>query len=83
MAWQFDSPESGDGMIEAFRRGDSSEDDKQLKLRGLEPTANYTITNVIAGKSWNAKGRELLDAGLHINIAEKPGVCLIAYRRAR
>ena len=81
MAWQFDRPEQGEGMIEAFRRNDSADESRRFKLHGLDPKSEYTFTDVTADKSWKAKGAELMDAGLLITIPEKPGVALIVYRR--
>jgi len=83
VAWQFDRPEQGEGMIEAFRRNDSADESRLFKLRGLEPKSDYTVTDVTADRSWKAKGSELLDAGLLISIPEKPGVALIAYSKAK
>ena len=82
MAWQFDRPEAGEGMIEAFRRNDSPDESRLLKLRGLDPKSDYTVTDVTTDKSWKAKGTELLDAGLVITIPENPGVSLIVYKKA-
>ena len=81
MAWQFDRPEQGEGMIEAFRRNDSADGSRLFKLHGLDPKSEYTITDVTGDKSWKATGSELMDTGLLITISEKPGVALIAYRR--
>src|SRR5271156_5811435 len=39
IAWQFDRPETGEGMIQAFRRGNSNQDTQRLRLRGLDPAA--------------------------------------------
>ena len=38
-AWQFNRPEQGDGMVQAFRRPQSGESAKDLRLRGLDPLA--------------------------------------------
>jgi len=32
MAWQFDRPEAGEGMVQVFRRADSPFDSAHLKL---------------------------------------------------
>ena len=46
IAWQFDRPEAGEGVVQAFRHADSSYESARLRLRGLEPNAQYTITNM-------------------------------------
>ena len=44
--WQFDRPDLGEGMVQMFRRQDSADESKHVKLRGLEPDAVYTLTNL-------------------------------------
>ncbi len=83
IAWQFDRPEAGEGVVQAFRRGGSADERMQLKLRGLDTASNYRITDVIADKSWTAKGSDLLGAGLVTTIVDKPGVSLIAYKEQK
>ena len=45
MAWQFDCPERGEGVVQAFRHAKSAEESLWAKLQGLEPNAVYTLTN--------------------------------------
>jgi len=42
MAWQFDVPEKGEGMIQAFRRSECIYEVARFRLRGLDPAARYT-----------------------------------------
>ena len=57
MAWQFDRPEKGDGMVQAFRRGDSIYESARLRLRGLDPEATYMVRNVDTPRATEASGR--------------------------
>lgn len=81
MGWQFDRPEQGDGMVQVFRRAESLYEAIRLKLRGLDPEATYTLTNLDVAGETVATGRELLENGLSIAIKEKPGAVVIRYRR--
>ena len=45
MAWQFDRPETGEGMVQAFRRHESDYESARLRLRGLDAGANYLVTD--------------------------------------
>src|SRR6185312_3357530 len=45
MAWQFDKPETGTGVVQAFRRDYAKVGSMHFKLRGLDPTATYEIKN--------------------------------------
>ena len=46
MAWQFDRPEAGGGMVQVFRRPKSSIVAMNFKLHGLDPAAHYAVTNL-------------------------------------
>ena len=46
LAWQFDCPEQGEGVVQAFRRDQSSYEAARFRLRGLNPDARYTVTNL-------------------------------------
>ena len=59
MAWQFDRPASGDGTVQAFRRSQSPIEKVRFKLRGLDPAAEYAVTNLDAPGETKFTGREL------------------------
>jgi alpha-galactosidase len=80
-AWQFNRPQEGDGMIQAFRRDRSDDSMKQLRLRGLDPAAMYEITNVDEGPPRTVSGAELMQQGLHLKIPDKPGAAIIFYTK--
>jgi alpha-galactosidase len=81
MAWQFDRTETGEGMVQAFRREKCVQDSIQLPLHGLDPNASYTLTNFDLPGTTEATGRELLDRGLAVTIAGQPGAAVITYKR--
>jgi alpha-galactosidase len=81
MAWQFDRPESGRGMVQVFRRQDSPFTAAVFPLRGLDPEATYTVRNVDIEGSKTLSGAELLKNGLPINIETKPGAVIYTYEK--
>ena len=81
MAWQFDRPEAGEGMVQVFRRKDSIYMSAQLPLRGLEPDSVYTVSNVDGTQSVQAKGSELMTTGLAATLAERPMAAVYTYRK--
>ena len=81
LAWQFDRPEQGDGMIQAFRRDKNLDASMNAKLRGLEPAAVYTVQNLDEESVTEVSGRKLMDDGLALVIKEAPGSGLIYYRK--
>jgi len=82
LAWQFDVPEQGEGVVQAFRRADSVYEVARLKLRGLSPDARYTLTNLDSGESQTCLGRDLLETGLAVPITDQPGSAVMVYRKA-
>ncbi len=82
-AWQFNRPEQGDGMVQAFRRDESDDAAKDLRLRGLDAAATYEVTDLDAGVPKTVSGKDLMQKGLHVEIAEEPGAAIILYKRVR
>jgi alpha-galactosidase len=81
MAWQFDRPEAGEGIVQVFRREQSSFRSADLRLRGLDPQADYTVTDLTSRKSDRVTGSKLLENGLTIEITDRPGSVLLQYKR--
>ncbi len=81
MAWQFDRPEAGEGMVQVFRRHNSFYESARLRLFGLDARASYAVTNLDTGASERHSGRELLDDGLAVSMSAKPSVAVLTYRR--
>jgi alpha-galactosidase len=83
MAWQFDVPESGEGMVQAFRHVDAPEQSACYKLCGLDRSAKYTITDIDENKPRQVAGDELADKGLEIVIRNKPSAAVIVYKKIK
>lgn len=83
IGWQFDVPESGDGMVQMFRRPESNTDKITVKLRGLDPKAHYIVRNINSDKGKIIAGSELTESGLVIELPEKPGVAVITYNKTK
>jgi len=81
-AWQFNRPETGDGMIQAFRRDEDAEPARNLVLRGLDPAATYEVTDLDSKTPKRISGKDLMLHGLHVEIAAKRGAAIILYKRA-
>jgi alpha-galactosidase len=84
MAWQFDVPETGEGMVQVFRRTESPYCGRELKLQGLDPAARYELTDLdVPDRPVTHAGRELLEAGLPVTITNKPGAVVITYKKTK
>ena len=80
-AWQFNRPEQGDGMIQAFRRDKSHDQANELRLRGLDPVATYKVSDLDGRVMTTSSGADLMQKGLHVEIADVPGAIIILYKR--
>ncbi|MBL7223728.1 MAG: alpha-galactosidase [Candidatus Brocadiae bacterium] len=83
MAWQFDRPEVGEGVVQAFRRPESIYESARFVLRGLEPSATYEIRNADVEGTTKLSGRELMEKGLLVSIPTQPGAAILFYKRLK
>jgi alpha-galactosidase len=83
IAWQFNRPEQGDGVVQAFRRPQSAEAVTRYKLRGLHPQARYAVTDLDTGQAQTLTGRELMDDGLPVTIPTQPGARVLIYTQLK
>jgi alpha-galactosidase len=84
IAWQFNRPEQGEGMVQAFRRHNSFYESARLKLRELKPNGRYEVVNVekpAARQEFN--GSDLMDKGLLMEILNQPAAVVLTYRELR
>jgi alpha-galactosidase len=81
MAWQFDRPATGDGMVQAFRRARSPIEEVRFKLRGLDAAAQYAVSNLDTPGESRISGRELGEQGLRVVIQDEPGAVIIIYKK--
>ncbi len=82
MAWQFDRPDLGEGVVQAFRRADSAYRSAELRLRGLDPEAAYSVTDLDGPGAVNVSGRELMEKGLLVEMPARPAAAVIRYKTA-
>lgn len=80
IAWQFNRPEQGDALIQAFRRDICVESTMTFHLNGLNPAMQYEVTNLDAEGSVKISGKDLMEKGMTIEIKDKPGSALITLK---
>jgi alpha-galactosidase len=80
MAWQFDRPETGEGIVQAFRRKEAPEASANFKLQGLDAKATYEVENLDGGKI-SRSGKKLMEEGLMLESKESPASFLFAYKK--
>lgn len=83
IGWQFNRPEQGDGVVQAFRRVNCAEQTTIFRLKGLDPAGQYEVTDFDEEGSVRILGEDLMEKGLVVEIREKPGAVVIMYRRVK
>jgi len=81
IAWQFHRADTGEGVVEAFRRAACEDGAKTFRLGGLDPAARYEVTDPDTGTTAAIAGRALMDEGLSVEIRARPGAATVVYRR--
>jgi alpha-galactosidase len=81
MAYQFDLPDSGEGLVVVIKRPLSQYTQALYPLRALEVTSSYGITNLDTGEERTMSGKELSGKGLSLRLPAQPDSALICYHR--
>jgi alpha-galactosidase len=81
MAWQFDRPDLGEGMVQVFRRAGSYYESARFSLGGLEPEARYSITDLDSGRSQEHTGHELVAEGLKVSPERRSSATVLLYKK--
>jgi len=84
IAWQFNLPEEGQGVVQAFRRADNTNTTIALRLRGLNPQTRYVLKRLNgAGDQQRIEvaGSQLLGRGVPVTIEDRPGAAVFTYER--
>jgi alpha-galactosidase len=81
IAWQFDRPDLGGGVVQAFRHEQNESPSQVLRLRGLARSATYEVVNLDDGAPNIRSGKDLMETGLAVEIHTKPGSAVILYQR--
>lgn len=83
MAWQFNRPETGEGLVQAFIRPEAPILGLRLKLQDLVPDAAYEITRYGSDEKTTMTGKELISSGLKIYMDTSPEAVVITYKMVR
>ncbi|MCL5099465.1 MAG: alpha-galactosidase [Candidatus Omnitrophica bacterium] len=81
IAWQFNRPDAGKGMVQVFRRQNSPYEKARFCLHGLDPSASYKLVNTDGGDSELTTGKQLMESGFSVLITNQPGAVVITYQK--
>lgn len=79
-AWQFNRPEEGDGVIQAFRRRDNPEQNRVFALNDLEPDAEYIFRKYGSGEEFTLTGADAMN-GITVSLGKREAI-VIGYTKS-
>ncbi len=80
VAWQFDRPETGEGLLRVLRLSSSPEEAIRLRLHGLCAQVEYTLRNPENEEETRLAGSVLLEEGFPVQLPPRTAACWF-YRR--
>lgn len=81
IAWQFDRPDLGGGVVQAFRRDKNESPTRVLRLSGLVSSAKYEVSGLDGEAPKRMSGKDLMEEGLAVEIKTKPGSAVTFYKK--
>ena len=81
MAYQFDLPDSAEGIVVVLKRPESDYTQAVFPLKALQPDAVYRIRNLDSHESTSLKGRALMQNGLQATLVKQPDSAVFCYQR--
>lgn len=81
LAFSFIRPETGDGMIHAFRRPQAQHAAQRFVFCGLDPTAVYAFNDLDSPNTIDAAGADLMTTGLTITLPKPRSAAIWTFRR--
>jgi len=81
VAWQYHDPDTGEGLVQAFRRGGSQQSSQTFNLQGLDTSARYLV-KFPSDNEKQYSGEELANPGLSIHLPEAESSIIITYKVA-
>lgn len=81
IAWQFHRRDLNVGVVQAFRRPETTDDSLTIQLHGLDPRQHYRIENLDGGHE--VRTGEELTRGHVITVREKPGAAVLVIKAVR
>lgn len=81
VSWQWDRPDLGRGMVQAFRRPGCQWQTLTVRLGGLDPDVLYRVTDRDRPGPRQVSGSELMEGGLQLVLADAPAAAILVYER--
>ncbi len=82
IAWQFNQPADGSGIVQAFRRDEAPDDTYTVKLSGIDANADYELYDYDTDTTQIVPGSVLASA-FEISLPQKRSSKLLRYKPAK
>ncbi len=82
IAWQFNDPADSSGIVQAFRRDEAPEETYTIRLRGIDPTADYELYDFDTANSETVSG-SVLSNGYTLTLPQPRSSKLLRYKLAK
>ncbi|HOU14264.1 MAG TPA: alpha-galactosidase [Anaerolineae bacterium] len=73
VAWQFDCPETGCGLIQGIRLPEAPEETLTVYPQGVQPEASYRFENAETGETQDIEGATLREKGFTLTLPARSG----------
>ncbi len=81
MAYQFDLPDAGEGLLVVLKRPLSEYTRAVFPLNALQPGSNYELRNLDTNEKGTLTGKELMEGGVAVRLPAQPDSALLRYHR--
>jgi alpha-galactosidase len=81
MAFQFDRPTAGSGVVLVFRRPNTQAATMRFSLHGLDAGRQYRIENFDVNGKKLLSGKTLMRKGLRVSLSQAPASAIVQYQR--
>lgn len=81
VAWQFDCPEAGCGLVQGIRLPDAPDETITIYPKEIRPEATYGFENAESGETKEIKGEDLVRDGFMFSLPRRSGAIWFYRRR--
>jgi alpha-galactosidase len=83
VAWQFDKPETGAGLLQAICLAECPEERFTAQLHGIDPERAYVFENAESGEKLEIQGADLAREGFTLTLSKRSGALWFYQARIR
>ncbi len=82
-AYQMHRPDLDEGFVMALRRPKAFFCAAELRLRGIDPAAEYEVEDADSGRKERMRGKKLLETGIRVDLPEPRSSKMVFYKKIK